>query len=119
MIRFGVPVLIMATATAILFYVVQDMVVYPISDTLFLSGQVFFIYGLLRVTNATEVFAGFGYSYRRMFGRRHGANFPKSYFEVKERLRAKKEERATGGTSGVMYLFVSAVMLIASLNLTV
>jgi len=45
MIRFGLPVLIMATATALLFYVVQDMVVYPISDTLFLSGQEFFIYG--------------------------------------------------------------------------
>lgn len=119
MIRYGLPLLIIGTATLILFYVLQDIVVFPISDTLFLSGQVFFIYGLLRLTNASEIFAGFGYSYRRMFGRRNGINFPRSYFEVKERLREKKAERAKGGTSGLMYLVVSIVMLIISLNITV
>lgn len=118
MIRYGVPLLIMISATLVLYYFVQDIVVFPISDTLFLSGQVFFIYGLLRLTNASEIFAGFGYSYRRMFGRRNGVNFPRSYFEVKERIRAKKEERAKGGTSGLMYLVVSIIMLIISLNIT-
>lgn len=119
MIRYGLPLLIMATTTVVLFYFVQDIVAFPISDTLFLSGQIFFVYGLLRLTNASEIFAGFGYSYRRMFGRRNGVNFPRSYFEVKERIRAKKEERAKGGTSGLMYLVVSLVMLIVSLNITV
>lgn len=118
MFRYGIPVLIVTTLTVITYFLVRDVVVYPISDTLFLAGQVFFFYGLLRITNASELFAGFGYSYRRMFGRRQKADFPKSFFEVKEKLRAKREERDLHGTSGLMYLVLSVVMLLVSLNIT-
>jgi hypothetical protein len=118
MYRYGLPFIIMTTMTLIVFQLVQDVVVYPISDTLFISGQLFFFYGLIRITNATEIFAGFRYSYRRMFGRRQGESMPKSFFEVQERLREKREERDLKGTSGSMYFFGSIAMLLVSLNIT-
>jgi hypothetical protein len=118
MIRYGVPIAIMSIITIIIHFAIRSIAVYPISDTLFFAGQLFFFYGLIRITNATEIFVGFGYSYRQMFSRRPKTDVPKTFFELQERRREAKEKRAPG-TSGLVYLLGSVVMIAISLNITV
>lgn len=116
LVRFILPLVIIGVATAILYVLLQDIAVYPISDSLFVSSQFFFFYGLLRFTNATQIFDGFSYTWRRMFTRKMGEDLPPTFFEHQEALKELRKEKGTGNP-GLMYLLISSGMFIVSLNL--
>ena len=78
--RWILPLLIIGGVTLVLYTLLLPRVVYPISDTLFVSSQIFFFYGLLRITNASSLFDGISYSYKRMFTFKNIAEIPKSFF---------------------------------------
>lgn len=115
-LRFSLPFLIIGAATTAIYFLLREIVVYPISDSLFVSSQFFLFYGLLRFTNATQIFDGFAYTWRRMFTRRMGEELPATFFEHQQALKEIRKEKGTGNP-GLMYLLISSVMLLVSLNL--
>lgn len=117
--RFVIPLVVMTAATILAYIYLGDIVSYPISDTLFVVSQVFFFYGLIRTTNATAVFDGFSYSWKRMFFRRGIEETPSTFMEqkqIKDEMRASRNE---SGNPGPVYLVVSIVMFLISYNLMV
>jgi hypothetical protein len=115
--RWVIPLAVMTVGSIVLYVYLQDIVSYPVADSLFVSAQLFFFYGLIRTTNATAVFDGFSYSWRRMFFRRGLEDTPGTFLEqkqIKDDLRSYKNE---SGNPGPAYLLVSIIMFLVSYNL--
>ena len=114
--RWILPLLIISGVTLILYTLLVPRVVYPISDTLFVSSQIFFFYGLLRVTDASSLVDGFSYSYKRMFTVKNLSEIPKSFFEQRQIKRQERKEKNEPGNPGLAYLLVATIMFIVSYN---
>ena len=80
-----------------------------ILDSVFVVGAVMTSFGIIAATNITDVFLGFRYSFRQMFGRRHKHL---SFYDYQNAKR--KDRRPTGGIAtlivGVLMVAVTAIM---------
>jgi hypothetical protein len=100
-----------------IFTTLNQSMSYPIADSLFVSSQLFFFYGIIRATNATQIFEGFSYSWRRMFFRKGLEDLPGSFFEHKQNKDAQRKELNSYGNPGFTYLLSGIILFTISFNL--
>lgn len=98
----------------ILMYVIYDwdfMDTINLSNTVFISGVVMFSAGLLTMTNATKIFRGIGFVFKRMFTRKVEGMSYYEYILMKD----DKENRVLGFPLFITGLaFIIAAVILGS-----
>lgn len=89
-----------------IFYLHFDSIVKPryVSDSFFIVGIIFFLFGLLAATDATKVLRGAGYTLKQMFFSKSKTNV--SFYEYSQ---AKKEQDYSA--FGMALIFIGVLFI--------